>query len=219
MLCSDAANDCHSGLTLYRRLHAMMSDVEPAPKPDYFTFDLFNGDPRHPSSQDVSPMLWHPHNPNYDPGPPPEPKIPKEKKEKKEGTIDGNDTNSATHAGQGSNRTSRPWRQQPPYSTGLQQPIMTALGASDINQHTAMGSPQYSQSRQYHQHHRGGGQPGMPPVNGPPYPVDGPVPPHRRGRGGGGGDRGGYGRGGYGGRVRGRGGRGGRGRGGDPRAD
>jgi len=77
-----AANDCHSGLTLFNKLHPLLETINPKPLPAFYSFDVFEGYPYHPSIYPLPVILWQPHNPFYDPGPPPPPKVPKEKKVK-----------------------------------------------------------------------------------------------------------------------------------------
>ena len=69
----DAANDCHAGLVLYKRLVAMASDMDPVPHSVWYSFDTISGHLYQPSTGAV----WHPYNPYYDPGPPPPPRPPK----------------------------------------------------------------------------------------------------------------------------------------------
>ncbi|KZT67596.1 ribonuclease H-like protein [Daedalea quercina L-15889] len=61
-----AANDGHSGYTLYCRLAAMAVTMSPIPQTTWYTFD-FVGRTLDPETG----MEWSPVNPNYDPGPPP----------------------------------------------------------------------------------------------------------------------------------------------------
>ncbi|OJT14022.1 Werner Syndrome-like exonuclease [Trametes pubescens] len=68
-----AANDSHAGLTLYTRLSAMATTMDPVPQTVWYTFDTINGFLYQPSSGTV----WHPFNPYYDPGPPPPPRPPR----------------------------------------------------------------------------------------------------------------------------------------------
>ncbi|OSD05859.1 ribonuclease H-like protein [Trametes coccinea BRFM310] len=65
-----AANDCHVGLTLYTRLAAMAAAMSPVPDRAWYSFDTISGFLYEPSSGE----LWQPHNPYYDPGPPPPPR-------------------------------------------------------------------------------------------------------------------------------------------------
>ncbi|EKM60759.1 uncharacterized protein PHACADRAFT_48952, partial [Phanerochaete carnosa HHB-10118-sp] len=74
-----AANDCHSGLTIFKRLFPMTLTMNPLPLPSFYSFDLYKGLTYVPSIDDPH-TLWRPYNPFYDAGPPPEPKPPKEKK-------------------------------------------------------------------------------------------------------------------------------------------
>ena len=69
----DAANDCHAGLVLYKRLADMAVVMNPAPHRVWYSFDTISGMLYQPSSG----VLWRPFNPYYDPGPPPPPKPPK----------------------------------------------------------------------------------------------------------------------------------------------
>lgn len=69
---ADAANDGHSGFTIYTRLIAMAQSMANIPQPEYFSFDFVRGRLCQPSG-----MHWYPYNPDYDPGPPPPPKEPK----------------------------------------------------------------------------------------------------------------------------------------------
>ena len=81
----DAANDGHSGYTIYSRLIKMAGTMVNPPRETYYLFDVSRG-----SLCDRFGRTWHPINPDYDPGPPPPPKPPKEKKEPKktEGGIE-----------------------------------------------------------------------------------------------------------------------------------
>ena len=81
---------------LYQHLDAMRAAMNPIPPHIYFSFNFLNGYLYQPSQfEDVSPILWHAHNPNYDPGPLPE----KKEKERK-----GKDKESA---GENANPTNR----------------------------------------------------------------------------------------------------------------
>ena len=75
----DAANDGHSGYTIYSRLIKMAGTMVNPPGEVCYSFDVNRG-----SLCDPVGRTWHPINPDYDPGPPPPPKPPKEKKEGKE---------------------------------------------------------------------------------------------------------------------------------------
>ncbi|KAI0697139.1 ribonuclease H-like domain-containing protein [Cytidiella melzeri] len=75
-----AANDCHSGLTIFKKLYPLVNNIVPRPLPAYYSFDVFQGHPYQPSTSRMPIMLWQPFNPFYDPGPPPPPKPPKERK-------------------------------------------------------------------------------------------------------------------------------------------
>ena len=80
----DAANDGHSGYTIYSRLVEMAGTMVNPPRETYYTFDVSRG-----TLCDRFGRTWHPINPDYDPGPPPPPKPPKEKKDQKtEGGIE-----------------------------------------------------------------------------------------------------------------------------------
>lgn len=70
----DAANDAHSGLSLYLHLSSMLGATLPRPLPGYYSFDFMYGYLYHLSKAEPS-KLWQAQNPNYDPGPPPEKKI------------------------------------------------------------------------------------------------------------------------------------------------
>lgn len=72
----DAANDGHSGYTVYSRLIKMAGTMVNPPSEAYYLFDLSGG-----SLCDRFGRAWHPINPDYDPGPPPPPRPPKEKSE------------------------------------------------------------------------------------------------------------------------------------------
>ena len=78
----DAANDGHSGYTIYSRLIKMAGAMVNPPAAACYSFNLNRGSLCDPFGQP-----WHPANPNYDPGPPPPPRPPKEKKE---GQVEGN---------------------------------------------------------------------------------------------------------------------------------
>jgi len=82
----DAANDGHSGYTIYLRLITMAGEMVTPPAEAWYSFDVNRG-----SLCDQLGRTWHPVNPDYDPGPPPPPKPPKEKKEleKKEIRVEG----------------------------------------------------------------------------------------------------------------------------------
>ncbi|TBU34885.1 ribonuclease H-like protein [Dichomitus squalens] len=68
-----AANDCHAGLVLYKRLAEMATAMSPVPHRVWYSFDTISGMLYQPSSG----VIWHPFNPYYDPGPPPPPRLPK----------------------------------------------------------------------------------------------------------------------------------------------
>ncbi|KAI0757356.1 ribonuclease H-like domain-containing protein [Daedaleopsis nitida] len=68
-----AANDCHAGLVLYKRLVAMADGMSPVPHRVWYSFDTISGLLYQPSTG----VVWHPYNPYYDPGPPPPPRLPK----------------------------------------------------------------------------------------------------------------------------------------------
>jgi len=72
----DAANDGHSGYTIYSRLIKMAGTMGNPPGETCYSFGVNRG-----SLCDPFGRAWHPINPDYDPGPPPPPKPPKEKKE------------------------------------------------------------------------------------------------------------------------------------------
>lgn len=72
----DAANDGHSGFTIYSRLIKMAGTMVNPPGESCYSFGISRG-----SLCDPFGRAWHPLNPDYDPGPPPPPKPPKEKKE------------------------------------------------------------------------------------------------------------------------------------------
>lgn len=76
VLLIDAANDGHSGFTIYSRLIKMARSMVDAPAEGCYSFNLSGG-----SLYDPLGRGWHPNNPNYDPGPPPPPKPPKVKVE------------------------------------------------------------------------------------------------------------------------------------------
>lgn len=71
----DAANDGHSGYTIYSRLIKMAGAMVNPPGESCYSFDMNRGTLCNPSGR-----AWHPVNPDYDPGPPPPPRPPKEKK-------------------------------------------------------------------------------------------------------------------------------------------
>lgn len=74
----DAANDCHAGFMICSELNRRLPGMNPTPLQVYYTFDFLYGYLYEPSLPNQQGRLWHPHNPNYDPGPPPEPKPPKD---------------------------------------------------------------------------------------------------------------------------------------------
>jgi hypothetical protein len=92
----DAANDSHCGLTLLKRLYPLMQDMHPIPLPAYYSFDFYQGYPYQPTATAMPEILWHAHNPFYDPGPPPEPKPPKEKVNKQNRPSHTDSANSST---------------------------------------------------------------------------------------------------------------------------
>lgn len=69
----DASNDAHAGFRLYSRLVKMAKSMDNIPDTAYYSYNLVRGMLCLPSG-----YLWHPQNPNYDPGPPPAPKMFKE---------------------------------------------------------------------------------------------------------------------------------------------
>ncbi|KAL4244572.1 hypothetical protein ABKN59_009943 [Abortiporus biennis] len=69
-----AANDSHSGLSIYLALMELALKLTTPLEPAYYSFDSSHGIHYHPQSTE----LWRPHNPYYDPGPPPPPKEPKD---------------------------------------------------------------------------------------------------------------------------------------------
>ena len=73
----DAANDGHSGYTIYSRLVKMAGAMVDPPGESCYSFEMNRGTLCDPSGR-----TWHPTNPAYDPGPPPPPRPPKEKKKK-----------------------------------------------------------------------------------------------------------------------------------------
>ena len=70
----DAANDGHSGYTIYCRLIEMASTMVDPPAASCYSFNVRGG-----LLFDLLGGMWIPKNPNYDPGPPPPPRPPKEK--------------------------------------------------------------------------------------------------------------------------------------------
>ena len=60
----DAANDSHSGYTLYRILAAMAAAMSPAPLLTWYSFDFVGS-----ALDSETGRAWVPNNPNYDPGP------------------------------------------------------------------------------------------------------------------------------------------------------
>jgi len=66
--------------------------MNPTPKEIYYSFDCINGRLYEPSSN----FTWSPHNPDYDPGPPPPPQLPKPPKASDVTVIE---TSSADHSG------------------------------------------------------------------------------------------------------------------------
>lgn len=107
---SYAANDSHSGFAIYQHLSIMLTGVSPTPPPGYYSFDFMFGYLYHPSIEEPS-KLWQPHNPNYDPGPPPEKKIKPTRSNPRRGDthIDGDIPNSSRGAG-ANNRRNHKWR-------------------------------------------------------------------------------------------------------------
>ncbi|KAF7798636.1 hypothetical protein EIP86_009859 [Pleurotus ostreatoroseus] len=184
-----AANDCHSGLTLYLQLHGMMSALQPAPVAGYFTFDAYNGLLYHPSAEQIPTMLWQPHNPHYDPGPPPEPRVRKD-------PADKEGTNAVTSGEQQQAPASRNrGRRAPPYH----QRTFGSAGPPGIV-HPAQVDPMASRYNPPPQAQWQSMQPGVfgqPSMRRPPAlynTTDGYVAPPVRGRGRGrGGANGGYG--------------------------
>ncbi|KAF8971509.1 ribonuclease H-like domain-containing protein [Flammula alnicola] len=79
-----ASNDAHAGHTLYRKLEAMVSALQ-TPERVWFSFNLVSGQLLTPDG-----FVWHPVNPNYDPGPPPPPRVPREKTDNDTGTESQN---------------------------------------------------------------------------------------------------------------------------------
>lgn len=73
----DAANDGHSGYTIYSRLVKMAGEMVNPPGESCYSFGIHRGILCNPTGS-----AWHPVNPDYDPGPPPPPRPPKEKKKK-----------------------------------------------------------------------------------------------------------------------------------------
>ncbi|TCD68832.1 hypothetical protein EIP91_009699 [Steccherinum ochraceum] len=70
-----AANDCHSGYSLYVHLSSMISKLTLLPLPSFYSFDLTYGQAFQPASSHLQShqlTAWRPHNPFYDPGPAPE---------------------------------------------------------------------------------------------------------------------------------------------------
>lgn len=80
----DAANDGHSGYTIYSRLIKMAGAMDNPPGEICYSFGINRG-----SLCDLFGRTWHPINLDYDPGPPPPPKVPKEKKEQKKDGTEG----------------------------------------------------------------------------------------------------------------------------------
>jgi hypothetical protein len=64
---TDAANDSHAGLAIYRELVRRAVELDPAPEPDCFTFNAIKGKLR-----DTEGRPWFPINPSYDSGLPPQ---------------------------------------------------------------------------------------------------------------------------------------------------
>ncbi len=64
---TDAANDSHAGLAIYRELVRRVVELDPAPEPDCFTFNAIKGKLR-----DNEGRPWFPINPLYDSGLPPQ---------------------------------------------------------------------------------------------------------------------------------------------------
>lgn len=99
---SDAANDGHSGYTIYSRLIKMAGAMAVPPRESYYSFDVNRG-----ALCDPLGRTWHPINPDYDPGPPPPPRPPKEKKE---GQTGGNiEKLPAPVVSRQHRQTQRPW--------------------------------------------------------------------------------------------------------------
>lgn len=168
----DAANDGHSGYTIYTRLIARAGVMVNPPTEGCYSFNVDEG-----SLCDPHGRAWHPGNPDYDPGPPPQPKPPKEKKEQKKkgaraerdnGTLQNSEVSRqpkqhahgrqhyqhyGERSGYGSNRQvdTNPG-QSYGRMNGLSQPAWDRTGANMGRGHTRSGP-----ARQQHGRGRGGG--------------------------------------------------------------
>ncbi|KAI0344108.1 ribonuclease H-like protein [Trametopsis cervina] len=65
-----AANDGHSGLTIYQALHQLLENIQPKPLPSFYSFDVFEGSPYQLSTLSKPTERWEPHNPFYHYDPP-----------------------------------------------------------------------------------------------------------------------------------------------------
>jgi len=73
-----ASNDAHAGFSLYSRFIAMAEAMGKIPFVSYYSYDVVRG-----LLCDTSGGVWHPQNPDYDPGPPPPPRAPTTEQEKR----------------------------------------------------------------------------------------------------------------------------------------
>ncbi|KAH8086648.1 ribonuclease H-like domain-containing protein [Cristinia sonorae] len=153
-----AANDCHSGWALYQHLSAMIPVMTELPLPSFYSFDLTNGMAFQPSTSLIpvsTRVLWNPHNPFYDPGPPPE----KKQKEQKEETTKSEGTASGTQSGAASPRpflgpsssASRP--DHAGRGMRLSEPRRTGRGRGRAQE----GPSQWSDGTRFGRHHRNSG--------------------------------------------------------------
>ncbi|KAI0080064.1 ribonuclease H-like protein [Panus rudis PR-1116 ss-1] len=115
-----AANDCHSGFMLYKRLMRMLPFVTPVPQRIYFTFDCMYGYLYEPSI-DQPAKLWQPHNPFYDPGPLPEPK-PKDESQTSTSPIASSSTAGPPTMAMNANIAPQVQRDARPYHNNARRP-------------------------------------------------------------------------------------------------
>ncbi|KAI0085674.1 ribonuclease H-like domain-containing protein [Irpex rosettiformis] len=114
-----AANDCHSGLTIFKKLHPLINSMDLKPLPAFYSFDVFQGYPYQPSLAPLPMKLWQPHNPFYDPGPPPPPKPRKDAKTSKDEERTAETTSSIQDAASSSSSSSSSNVQQGNMTHGL----------------------------------------------------------------------------------------------------
>jgi len=106
-----AANDAHSSFWIYTRLSRMANAMSVVPDPDYYSFNCVSGRICDPSG-----MLWHPANPDYDPGPPPPPRPPRppgKDKEARRQPVASTSAGSGSTAPLASGSSQRPFASTP----------------------------------------------------------------------------------------------------------